>query len=248
MPKVKFNDIELHYNIKGEGEPLIFLHGFSASHQMWEPWIPVYQKGFKMILIDMRGHGGSTNPSNKFTHRQSAHDIYALLDKLDIKQFKGIGYSSGGMTLLHMATQQLERVKSMVLMSATHYFPKEDREMKTKVLDKEYDERWMTRAHLHEGGAEQITRLRHQFHNMNSYTDMNFTPPYLSTIQAKTLIVHGDRDPSFPINIPVELYTSIPNSYLWIMPNTGHEVAWPASPQLIEKTYDFLKTGWKPTQ
>ena len=127
----------------------------------------------------MRGHGASTNPSNKFTHRQLAHDIYALLDKLDIKQFKAIGYSSGAMTLLHMATQQPTRPQSIVLMSATHYFPKQDREMKTKVLDKEYDERWMTRANLHERGEEQITQLRHQFYKMkDSYTDMNFTPPY----------------------------------------------------------------------
>jgi len=245
MPKIKVNDIELHYKTQGEGEPLVFLHGFSASHKMWEPWIPTYQKGFKMILIDMRGHGASTNPSNKFTHRQSAKDIYTLLDKLDIKQFKAIGYSSGAMTLLHMATQQPTRPQSMVLCSATHYFPKVNREMQSKVLDKEYDERWMTRAHLHEKGAEQITQLRHQFHKMkDSYTDMNFTPPYLSTIQAKTLIVHGDRDPYFPINIPVELYTSIPDSSLWIMPNTGHEVAYPAPPHLIEKTFDFLKTGW----
>jgi len=245
MPKIEVNDIELHYKTHGEGEPVVFLHGFSASHKMWAPWIPRYEKGFKMILIDMRGHGASTNPSNKFTHRQSAHDIYALLDKLDITQFKAIGYSSGGMTLLHMATQQPERIQSMVLCSATHYHTKEDREILSKMLNKEYDEMWMTRAHYHEGGAEQITQLRHQFHNFkDSYTDMNFTPPYLSTIKAKTLIVHGDRDPYFPVNIPVELYTSIPDSYLWIMPNTGHEVAWPASQQLIEKSYDFLKHGW----
>ena len=98
MPKISVNDIELYYEIQGDGEPLVFLHGFSGSHQLWAPWIPTYQKSFKMILIDMRGHGASTNPSNKFTHRQSAYDIYALLDKLDIKQFNGIGYSSGGMT------------------------------------------------------------------------------------------------------------------------------------------------------
>ena len=245
MPKIKLNDIELYYKTVGEGEPLVLLHGFSASHEMWEPWIPVYQQGCKMILIDMRGHGGSTNPSNEFTHRQSAQDIYTLLDKLDIKQFKGIGYSSGGMTLLHMATQQPTRPQSIVLMSATHYFPEPCREAQSKILSEEARQNWLPRAQLHERGEEQLDQLRHQFHRFkDSYTDMNFTPPYLSTIQAQTLIVHGDRDPYFPINIPVELYTSIPNSSLWIMPNTGHEVAWPASQQLIEKTYNFLKNDW----
>jgi pimeloyl-ACP methyl ester carboxylesterase len=51
---------------------------------------------------------------------------------------------------------------------------------------------------------------------------MNFTAPYLSTIQARTLMVHGDRDQFFPINIPLEMYRSIPNSSLWIVPNGQH--------------------------
>jgi pimeloyl-ACP methyl ester carboxylesterase len=56
----------------------------------------------------------------------------------------------------------------------------------------------------------------------DSYDDMNFTGPYLSTITARTLIVHGDRDQFFPFNIPVEMYRSIPKSFLWIIPNGGH--------------------------
>ena len=248
MPKVQVNDIEMYYEVHGEGTPLVLLHGFSASHQMWTPWIKKYEKGFKMILIDMRGHGGSTNPSGEFTHHQSAQDIYALLDKLGIDKFKGIGYSSGGMTLLHMVTQQPDRVQSMVLLSATHYFPKVCREDQSKTLDAEFDESWMMRANFHERGAEQIDKLRHQFYNFkDSYDDMNFTPPYLSTIKTKTLIVHGDRDQYFPVKLPLELYTSIPDSYLWIMPNIGHEVAWPASEQLIETSFDFLKNDWNST-
>jgi pimeloyl-ACP methyl ester carboxylesterase len=62
-----------------------------------------------------------------------------------------------------------------------------------------------------------------QFHAFkDSYGDMNFTPPYLSTITANTLILHGDRDQFFPVSIPVEQYQAIPNSYLWIVPNGGH--------------------------
>jgi pimeloyl-ACP methyl ester carboxylesterase len=52
----------------------------------------------------------------------------------------------------------------------------------------------------------------------DSYDDMNFTPPYLSTITARTLIVYGDRDPLYPINILMEMHTAIPGSYLWMIP------------------------------
>jgi len=51
---------------------------------------------------------------------------------------------------------------------------------------------------------------------------MNFTAPYLSTITAQTLIVNSDRDPLYPVNIPLEIFTAIPRAYLWIIPNGGH--------------------------
>ncbi len=72
-------------------------------------------------------------------------------------------------------------------------------------------------------GDEQVRALVMQFHDFkDSYEDMNFTTPYLSTIKARTLIMHGDRDKFFPVDIPVMMYTSIPHSYLWIVPNGGH--------------------------
>jgi pimeloyl-ACP methyl ester carboxylesterase len=75
----------------------------------------------------------------------------------------------------------------------------------------------------HVRGEEQIKALRQQFHNFkDSYEDMNFTGPLLSTISARTLIIHGDRDDFFPVNIPMEMYRSIPHSYLWIVANGGH--------------------------
>jgi len=55
-----------------------------------------------------------------------------------------------------------------------------------------------------------------------SYDDMAFTPPLLATIQARTLIVHGDRDPLYPVELALELYRSIPHSALWVVPHGGH--------------------------
>jgi pimeloyl-ACP methyl ester carboxylesterase len=64
---------------------------------------------------------------------------------------------------------------------------------------------------------------------------MNFTPPLLSTITARTLIVHGDRDPFYPVSLPVEMYAAIPRSYLWVVPNGGH------GPIFGEMTESFVK-------
>ncbi|MBV9084066.1 MAG: alpha/beta hydrolase, partial [Acidobacteriaceae bacterium] len=71
----------------------------------------------------------------------------------------------------------------------------------------------------------------------DSYDDMNFTPPYLSTIRARTLIVQGDRDPLYPVEISVEMAKAIPHSSLWIIPNRGH------GPVVGERWPEFLKTA-----
>jgi pimeloyl-ACP methyl ester carboxylesterase len=235
----------MYYEVHGEGEPLVILHAFANAGPIWKPFIPTLQEHFKLIIPDLRGHGQSTNPSNKFTHRQSAHDLYALLDHLKIDQFYGLGWSTGGMTLLHMASQQPARIKSMVLLAATSYFPKECRELQAQTLNKDWDEGWSSLHHLHKDGEKQVKLLRQQFYEFsNTYDDMNFTPPYLSTIKAKTLIAHGDRDPYFPVEIPVSMYESIPESYLWIMPNMGHSML-PASEYLIQTISDFLTGKWE---
>lgn len=56
----------------------------------------------------------------------------------------------------------------------------------------------------------------------DSHDDMAFTPPLLATITARTLIVHGDRDPLYPVELALEMYRSIPSAALWIVPNAGH--------------------------
>jgi len=75
---------------------------------------------------------------------------------------------------------------------------------------------------------------------------MNFTPSYLSTIAARTLIVYGDRDPLYPVHIALEMYTAIPHSYLWIIPNEGHTPIFsgPKEP-FITTLLPFLRGEWK---
>lgn len=227
------NGFQMYYEIYGEGSPLVLLHNFTGSTLFWQPYLADLAVHFKLIVIDMRGHGRSTNPTNQFTHRQSALDIFALLDQLEIDQFKAIGASSGGMTLIHMVTQQPERVESMVLVGATIYFPEECRAICRGVtVEGLTSEDWDRHRQRHQHGDEQIRALVNQFRDMaNSYDDMNFTAPYLSTIKARTLIVHGDRDAFFPVSIPIEMYRSIPKAFLWIVPNGDIFPFWMSAPK-----------------
>jgi pimeloyl-ACP methyl ester carboxylesterase len=241
------NGIEMYYEISGEGAPLVLLHGFNGSGQSWKSLVADYAKNYQVIVPDLRGHGRSTNPTNQFTHRQSALDVYALLDKLGIRQFKAMGISTGGMTLIHMATQQPARVDAMVLIGATIYFPEQARVIMRRSTPESLTEKDLERAReIHKNGDEQIRALRNEFYNFkDSYDDMNFTQPYLATITARTLIVHGDRDQFFPVEIPVEMYRSIPRSYLWLVPNGGHVPIREHAVEFTRLTLDFLRGDWE---
>jgi pimeloyl-ACP methyl ester carboxylesterase len=219
------NGADIYYEVYGNGKPLVLLHGFTLSHEMWDPFVEDLSESYKVILVDMRGHGRSSNPTDRFTHNQSAQDIYGLMDELQIESFKAMGFSSGGMTLTHMATMDSTRLESIVLMGATSYYPESTRAILRGISYETMDEDWLNMLKkLHPGGETQIRSLITQFSGFeNTYEDMNFTPPYLSTIKASTLIIHGDRDPFFPVDIPVISYKNIPNSYLWIVPNFGHQ-------------------------
>ena len=83
---VALNGIQMYYEEHGQGEPLFLLHGFGGSGSAWEPWVTELAKRYRVIVPDLRGHGHSTNPTNEFTHRQSARDMFALMDKLGIKR------------------------------------------------------------------------------------------------------------------------------------------------------------------
>jgi pimeloyl-ACP methyl ester carboxylesterase len=242
------NGFQMYYEVYGEGPPLVLLHGFTGSSLDWQPYIDAFAEQYRLIIPDLRWHGRSTNPTNQFTHRQSALDIFALLDHLEIEQFKAMGVSSGGMTLLHMATQQPKRVESMVLIAATIYFPEEARAIQRGATVEGWTtEDWEKHRQRHQHGDEQIRALINQFRDFaDSYDDMNFTAPYLTTIKARTLIVHGDRDDFFPVTIPVEMYTSIPNAYLWIVPNGGHiPILEERARPFIQTALEFLRGNWE---
>ncbi len=174
--------------------------------------------------------------------------MFALLDHLGIDRFKAIGLSLGGNILLHLATQQPGRVEAMVLVSATSYFPEQARTlMRHFTVDNLTDEEWHVLRQRHQQGDEQIRVLYMQGQTFkDQYDDLNFTAPYLSTITARTLIVYGDRDPFYSVHIAIELYTAIPHSYLWIIPNEGHVPIFTGSNEpFITAVLPFLRGGWE---
>jgi len=245
---IPINGMQMYFETRGESEPLVLLHGGGGAGANWQLIFKEPPNGYRLVIPDLRGHGSSTNPSNEFTFRQSALDVFALLDHLGVNQFKSIGMSLGAKTLLHMATQQPARVEAMVLVSGTPYFPEQARAIMRQLnSDNHTEAEWRQMREWHKHGDEQIRALwglPEVF--KDSYTDMNFTPPYLSTIRARTLIVHGDRDPLYPVNLALEMYAAIPRAYLWVIPNGGHgPIFGDMAEHFVETALAFLRGDWE---
>ena len=235
----------MYFEVYGEGPPLLMLHGIGGSNQMWSSFIPDYKPHFKLILPDFRGHGRTNNPSKTFTHRQAAEDILLFLDHLGLEKVKAIGCSSGGDILLHMATIQPERIEKMVLDSCGPYFSEQTRQgFRDFTLTEERLALYRQRHHF---GDDQIELLVKQIHDLkDSYDDVNFTKPLLSTIQAETLIVYGDRDRFYSVDLAVEMYESIPDSYLWVVPNSDHAIVMGERAEQVRKVVlDFFLGKWE---
>lgn len=221
---VSVNGIDLCYRDTGGGEPLLLLHGFTGSGDDWQHVFTQPIDGFRVIAPDLRGHGRSTNPSDTFRFADVARDVFALLDTLGIDRVKAIGMSGGANTLLHMATQQPSRVQAMVHVSGTPRFPDQARAiMRTMTAATRTAAEWAEMRARHHHGDGQIRALWQYARGFaDDRDDMNFTAATLSRITARTLIVHGDRDPLYPVELAVELLRGIPNAALWVVPNGGH--------------------------
>ena len=244
---VELHDIEMYYEIEGTGEPLLLLHGGTGCQ---EDWIysgrDQFASEYAIIKPDARGHGRTSNPQKTITHRQCALDTLALLDHLGIRKCRAIGLSMGGNTLLHVATLQPERIEAMVVVSATMYFPEQTRAIMRQIppADKQPPQEWERMRKSHKFGDRQITSLWDWTREMqDSYDDMNFTPPSLSRITASTLIVYGDRDPLYPVEMAVAMYRAISGSALWVVPNGGHgPVFADAAAQFAQTALAFFRT------
>ena len=132
--------------------------------------------------------------------------------------------SLGAKTLLHAATLAPERFEAMVVVSATPRFPPATRAVIRAMAAGPHsaeEQESMRRAHV--GGDAQIAALWGYAAMFADDPDaMPFTAETLGAIRARTLIVAGDRDPLYPVELAVDLYRGIPAASLWVVPGGGH--------------------------
>lgn len=112
-----------HYSIdiSGAGPPLLLLHGFTGDSTSWHELAAVMSKKYRVISLDILGHGNSDKPAETASYHMTAiaADIISLLDQLNVRQARLLGYSMGGRLALYLALRSPERLSSLLLESAS---------------------------------------------------------------------------------------------------------------------------------
>jgi 3-oxoadipate enol-lactonase len=113
--QAQINSITLAFNDQGTGLPIIFLHAFPLNRTMWAKQEEALSSQFRVITIDLRGHGESDAPLWHYSLDQAADDVRGLLDYLSIRQAVFVGLSMGGYILFAFYRKYAEYVNGLVL-------------------------------------------------------------------------------------------------------------------------------------
>lgn len=115
MTFCKIGDIDIHYEVSGEGYPLLFIGGLSSSTLNWEGQVPFFSEHYRCIVFDNRGSGLSGKPVGPYTMKTLAEDALRLLDSLHIPKTLVFSLSMGGMIALELASIAPSRIRAMLL-------------------------------------------------------------------------------------------------------------------------------------
>jgi pimeloyl-ACP methyl ester carboxylesterase len=222
MPKVIVRDIEMYYEVHGEGTPLVMIMGWGGTLNEWDPeLINQLKKKHKIILLDNRAIGKKTVPKDDFTIRTMADDTIELLDQLNIEKAHFYGISMGSAIGQQLLLNYPHRIKGLILASGAARIkprirsssaleiapllmnPPDDMsedEIQDKFLTLLYTEEYIkqnrerTKSMIKEFLSREPIRSKGRI--MQWKAIQKSYPPVINT---PTLIIHGDKDTFVPV-------------------------------------------------
>jgi pimeloyl-ACP methyl ester carboxylesterase len=233
------NDVELYYEIHGNGTPLILLHGGLGHSGHWENQLPVLTEHYKVITVDSRGHGRSTMTEQQISYALMTSDIIALMDFLKIGKAHVLGWSDGGIIGLDLAINQPDRLIK-VIASGANYNPSG---LRADALENEKVKAYIGKA------MEDYQELSPNPTGWDAFlanigqmwaSEPNFTAEQLGSIATPVLLLDGESDEGIYTEHTIEMASLIPTAQLIFIPGTGHFGMWEKPVEINNAILDFL--------
>lgn len=256
MPFKKINHIEMYYEQKGHGEPLILIGGLTNNHQIWSFMLDDLVNEFCVILPDNRGAGKTSQPEEGYTIVQMADDIAQLMEAIGIESAYIAGLSMGGAIVQQLCLNYHKKVKAAVIAaSAGKFSPISCLQLRSTIELAQAGVAqeiifnnvvpWIYATHFIENGNN-ILNEKHrvmnepfpqslagyigQIHAIEKFDVRNRLPE----IQCPVLVIAGSDDLLTPIQDAKNLINTIPNAKLLIIEECGHMIH-------REKPHEFAK-------
>jgi pimeloyl-ACP methyl ester carboxylesterase len=248
METVTVNGIQLAYDRRGKGTPLVLLHGFPLDHHLWDEVVPLLDDTFDMVIPDLRGFGESTTVESAYTMDDYAADIAGLLDQLAIQKAAIVGHSMGGYVGLAFARLYPERVSGLGLVSSQVLADAPERK----------EGRYKSAADVSENGigsvVETMTPKFTADESLQSYArasmerqppaayigalkamaERSDSTPLLSSFKFPVVIIHGDADALISVDRAREVKAALPQAHLVEIGGAGHMPMMEAKEQTAE--------------
>jgi len=263
MPKVKVNDIQVYYEVHGQGFPLIMIMGLAGNLDWWDPrMIQELSEKFKLVVFDNRGAGRTDVSDRRYTIKLFAEDTAGLMDALEISRAHVFGISMGGMIAQELVLSYPKKVEKLVLCStncggrksvlpsgkvlemlmADRSAPSPE-EMARMMIPLVFTEDFIKKnPDFVELAIQQILRApisKEAFMGqLKAIMEFN-TFDRLSQIRAPALILHGKRDILVPPENGSILAKAIPNAKLVYFENSAHGLI-EEMEKMIRVLLDFL--------
>jgi 3-oxoadipate enol-lactonase len=240
--KTQINGITIAYSDRGIGLPIVFLHAFPLNRTMWAQQEEALSLQFRVVTIDLRGHGESDAPLWRYTLDQSADDVSALLDHLSIQQGVFVGLSMGGYILFAFYRKYAARVKGLVLADTRAQADTEEgRDGRFHMAQTVYKKGPSAIADLMipkllspqtiETRPDLVQQVRAMIENnqisgiagsLMAMAERPDSVPLLSQITCPTQIIVGELDQATPPSESKLMVDHIPNARLAVIPNAAH--------------------------
>ena len=208
--------VELHHRSDGPEDAPVLVLGSSlgTTGAMWDANVPALSERFRLIRYDTRGHGGSPAPPGPYSIGELGADVLALIDRLGLERVSFCGLSIGGMIGMWLASEAPERIDRLMLCCTVPHFPPPDlwneriETVRARGIEPMVDQaldRWLPpdvrlerpEAERHLRGLIRTTSPAGYAGCCEAIRDMDLRPR-LDRIEAPTLVLAGDRDPSTP--------------------------------------------------
>jgi pimeloyl-ACP methyl ester carboxylesterase len=227
----------MYYEIYGVGDPVLIIHGNGGSIRDFLYQIPYFDKNYKVILADSRSQGKSIDDSDSLSYEMMADDLNVLLNTLRIDSCMVIGWSDGGINGLLLAIRHPEKVKKLAITGA-NLWPD------TSAVDPAVYNLVVNNIDSLKKLPQSLD-LKHSLKLLHLLIDEpHIGLEQLHRIQCPTLVIGGDHDVILT-NHTLLIAESIPKSYLWILPNSGHSTPIVYKNQFNQVVYEFFRNSYR---